>query len=259
MLIALTRAVSSRIDECELSFIDRQPIEFDRAVQQHRDYQQLLKSLGVSITEIAAQNDCPDCCFLEDTAIVLDELAIITRPGSAARRREIDGVVPRICIHRKEVSRIESPATLEGGDVLRIGRTLFVGLTQRTNREGIESLRSLVWPFGYSVCAVDVPGALHLKSVCTALDDHTLLLETSRIDRRPFSNFELIEVPAEEWMAANILLVNGKICMHSGFPRTKRLLQQRGYDVRTADISEFLKAEAGLTCLSLIFQQAAQP
>jgi len=143
--------------------------------------------------------------------------------------------------------------------VLRIGRTLFIGLTQRTNRAGIEALRTLLWPFGYSLCAVDVPGALHLKSVCTAVDDHTLLLEPSRVDRGAFSNFDVIEVAAEEWMAANVLQVDGTVCMHSGFPKTRKLLEQRGYQVRTVDISEFLKAEAGLTCMSLLFRETAQP
>ena len=259
MLAALTRGVSSHINACELSFIPREPIQFERAVQQHRNYQELLRSLGVAVTEIPSQNDCPDCCFLEDTAIVLDELAIITRPGSTARRHEVDGVVPSISGYRKQVFRIEAPANLEGGDVLRVGRTLFVGLTQRTNLEGIEALRALAWPFGYSLCAVDVPGALHLKSVCTALDDHTLLLEPSRVDRGAFSNFEVIEASADEWMAANVLLVDGRVCMHSGFPRTRKLLEQRGYEVRTVDISEFLKAEAGLTCMSLLFKETTQP
>lgn len=253
MLTAITRALSSQINECELTFIERQPINFERTVRQHRNYQQLLQSLGVTLTEIPADGTCPDCCFLEDTALVLDELAITTRPGSDTRRREVSGVVPALQKHRKIIEQIEAPATLEGGDVLRVGRRLFVGLTQRTNQQGIEALRRLVAPHGYSVLAVDVPGALHLKSVCTAVDDHTILADGSRLDLRPFADFEIINVPQGEWMAANVLLVNQTLCMHSGFVETQRLLQQRGYQVRTVDISEFLKAEAGLTCLSLIF------
>ena len=254
MLTALTRGVSSRINECELTFINREPINFDQAVRQHQNYQQLLSSLGVSVTQIPAQDDCPDCCFIEDTALVLDELAIVTRPGSEARRREVAGVISSIRKHRKDMVAIESPATMEGGDVLRVGRNLFVGLTERTNREGIEALRQFVAPHGYVVHAVDVPGALHLKSVCTAVNERTILAESSRLDLTPFSEFEVIEVPHEEWMAANILPVNQTVCMHSGFGETQRLLQRRGFDVRTVDISEFLKAEAGLTCMSLIFQ-----
>ena len=253
MLIALTREVSSRIAECELTFIDRQPIDFDRAVQQHQQYEQLLRGMGVNVLQIPADDDCPDCCFLEDTALVLDELAIVTRPGSESRRQEVGGVATVIKQHR-DVVQIEAPATLEGGDVLRIVRDLLVGVTSRTNREGIEALRKHVEPYGYRIHSVVVPGALHLKSVCTAVDDHTILADPTRIDISPFSGYEIVEVPAEEWMAANVLLVNGTVCMHNGFCKTASLLQQRGIVVRTVNISEFLKAEAGLTCLSVIFR-----
>jgi len=253
VLIALTRGVSPRINECELSFIERQAIDVPRAVRQHRNYQELLKSLGVSVTEIPADKDCPDCCFIEDTAIMLDELAIICRPGSEARLREVDGVLPNIHQYRRDILRIEAPATLEGGDVLRVGRTLFVGLTQRTNGEGTELLQKHIAPHGYAVKAVEVTGALHLKSVCTAVDEHTIVADPTRFDLAPFRGFDVIEVPPDEWMAANILLVNQTVCMHSGFVQTNALLQERGYDVRTVDIPEFLKAEAGLTCMSLVF------
>jgi len=256
MLTAFTRAVSPRISECELTFIDRQPINFERAVQQHQPYEEMLRSLGVGVLQLPADDQCPDSCFLEDTALVLDEIAVLTRPGSDARRAEVAGVAPAIRKHR-EIVQIEAPATLEGGDVLRIGRDLFVGVTTRTTSEGIEALRKHVEPFGYRVLPVVVPGALHLKSVCTALDEGTILADATRVDLLPLSKYEVIQVPAEEWMAANILLVNGRVCLHSGFRKTIGLLQQRGIEVRTVDISEFLKAEAGLTCMSLIFEIAS--
>ena len=252
MLTALTRAVSSRINECELTFIERRPIDVDRAVRQHKNYQELLKSLGLHIVELPADDHCPDCCFIEDTALVLDELAIATRPGSDARRAEVAAVLPTIAKHRK-IFHIEPPATLEAGDVLRIGRDLFIGITSRTNREGIEFVRKHAAAHGYTVHGVEVPGALHLKSVCTAVDERTILADPSRVDMRPFAKFELIEVPAEEWMAANVLLVNGTVCMHEGFHKTLARLRERQIRVRTVDISEFLKAEAGLTCMSIIF------
>jgi dimethylargininase len=252
MLTALTRAVSSRINECELTFIERQPIDIERAVRQHKDYQQLLESLGLNVVEIPAHNHCPDCCFIEDTALVLDELAIATRPGSDARRAEVAGVLPTIAKYRK-IAHVEPPGTLEAGDVLRIGRDLFIGITSRTNLEGIEFVRKHVAPHGYKVHGVEVPGALHLKSVCTAVNERTVLADSSRIDIKPFAAYELIEVPPEEWMAANVLLVNGTVCMHEGFHKTLALLRERQIRVRTVDISEFLKAEAGLTCLSIIF------
>jgi dimethylargininase len=256
MLTAFTRAVSPRIAECELTFIDRQPIDFERAVQQHQGYEELLRSLGVGVLQIPADQQCPDSCFLEDTALVLDELAVLTRPGSEARRCEVAGVAPAIRQHR-DVVQIEAPATFEGGDVLRIGRELFVGVTTRTTSLGIEALRKHVELYGYRVHPVNVPGALHLKSVCTTVDGNTILADAARLDLSPFSTYEVVQVPAEEWMAANVLLVNGTVCLHSGFPKTIGLLQQRRIEVRTVDISEFLKAEAGVTCMSLIFETGA--
>ncbi len=253
MLTAFTRGVSARIAECELTFIDRLPIDFERAVQQHQRYEEMLRSLGVEVRQIPADNQCPDCCFLEDTAVVLDELAVLTRPGSEARRHEVAGVAPVIRQHR-DVVNIEAPATLEGGDVLRVGRDLFVGITTRTTDEGIRALQKYVEPHGYRVHAVNVPGALHLKSVCTAVDEHTILGDARRVNLSPFSKYDVVQVPAEEWMAANVLLVKGTVCMHSGFRETISLLKKRGHEVRTVDISEFLKAEAGLTCMSLIFR-----
>src|SRR5437868_12187060 len=169
-LVVLTRAVSRRIAECELTFIDRQAIDYSRAVQQHSRYQQVLRDLGAKVIELPGDNQCPDCCFLEDTALVLDEVAVITRPGSEDRRREVDGVAPTIVKYR-DVVRIDAPGTLEAGDILRMGRRLFVGLSTRTNQEGIEALRSALKTYGYKVTAVPMKGALHLKSVCTALDD----------------------------------------------------------------------------------------
>jgi dimethylargininase len=253
MLTAFTRAVSPRIGECELTFIDRAAIDFGRAVEQHQQYQEMLRGLGVDVDQIPADDKCPDSCFLEDTALVLDELAVLTRPGSDARRAEVAGVAPFIRQHR-QVAEIEAPATLEGGDVLRVGRELFVGVTTRTTRGGIDALRDHAAPHGYKVHPVVVPGALHLKSVCTAVDERTILADASRVDLSPFVGYEVIQVPPEEWMAANVLLVGEIVCLHSGFGKTVEILQRRGLEVRTTDISEFLKAEAGLTCMSLILE-----
>src|SRR6202162_4159654 len=251
MLVALTRGVSLRIGECELTFIDRLSIDYPRAVQQHRQYQQLLRNLGAKVIELPSDDQCPDCCFLEDTALVLDEVAVITRPGSETTRREGAGVPPTIMKYRNVV-RIDAPGTLEAGDVLRLGRNLFVGVSTRTNKQGIEMLRNTLKAYEYEVAAIPMKGALHLKSVCTALDDHTALADPRHFDTTEFSEYTLIEVPSEESIAANVLRVNGAICLHAGFHQTAGLLRARGFDVRTVDISEFLKAEAGLTCMSII-------
>lgn len=251
ILVALTRGVSRRIAECELTFIDRQNIDYSRAVKQHSQYQQLLRNLGVEVIELPSDEHCPDCCFLEDTALVLDEVAVLTRPGSEARRREVGGVAPAI-MKLRDVVRIDAPGTLEAGDVLRLNRKLFVGISTRTNQQGTEMLRAAIQAYGYEVVGIPLKGALHLKSVCTALDDHTVLADTRYFDPSEFSKYKLIEVPAEESMAANVLRINGVVCMHAGFHRTADFLQNQGFDIRTVDISEFLKAEAGLTCMSII-------
>ncbi|PYK42776.1 MAG: dimethylargininase [Verrucomicrobia bacterium] len=250
MLIALTRGVSLRIAECELTFIDRQCIDYPRAVQQHSQYRQLLRNLGATVVELPSDDQCPDCCFLEDTALVLDEVAVITRPGSETRRREVDGVAPTIMKYRNVV-RIDAPGTLEAGDVLRLGRNLFVGLSTRTNQQGIAMLRKALQAYGYEVVAIPMKGVLHLKSVCTALDDHTVLVNPRHFDAAEFSEYRLVAVPADESMAANVLRINGTVCMHAGFHQTADLLRTQGFDIKTVDISEFLKAEAGLTCMSI--------
>jgi len=253
--IALTRGISAAIDRCEVSFIDRAPIDVQKMKQQHRAYEDMLRSMGYEVVQIPADDSCPDCCFIEDTALVLDEIAVITYPGSEARRGEVPGVVPTIEKYRKTV-RIEPPATLEGGDVLRIGRNLYVGLTQRTNAQGVESLRSLVKPYGYTVTGVPTPGALHMKSVCTAADDRTIVADPTRMDASVFKDYDVVEIPPDEWMGGDLLPINGTVCMIEGFPKLKTALEARGLEVRTQNMSEFLKAEAGLTCLSLLFEES---
>jgi dimethylargininase len=253
--IALTRGISAGIDRCEVSFIDRVAIDLQKMKQQHRAYEEMLRSMGYEVIQIPADDSCPDCCFIEDTALLLDEIAVITYPGSVARRGEVPGVVPTIEKYRKTL-RIEPPATLEGGDVLRIGRNLYVGLTQRTNPEGVDALRTLVAPYGYKVTAVPTPGALHMKSVCTAADDRTIVADPRRVDVSPLRDYDMIEIAPEEWMGGDLLPINGTLWMIEGFPKLKSALEARGFNVRTLNMSEFLKAEAGLTCLSLLFEES---
>ena len=251
--IALTRGISAGIDRCEVSFIDRVAIDVEKMKQQHRAYEDMLRSMGYEVTQIPADDNCPDCCFIEDTALVLDEIAVITNPGSPARRGEVAGVVSTIEKFRKTV-KIEPPATLEGGDVLRIGRNLYVGLTQRTNAAGVEALRKLVEPYGYRVTGVPTPGALHMKSVCTAADERTIVADPTRMDVSAFDGYDIIRIAPEEWMGGDLLPINGTVCIIEGFPKLQSALEARGFKVRAQNMSEFLKAEAGLTCLSLLFE-----
>jgi dimethylargininase len=253
--VAVVRGVPPSINECELTHLERQPIDLERAEHQHAAYVRLLRDLGLEVVEIPADPDFPDCCFVEDVAVVLDEAAILTLPGAASRRGETPAVSEALGRFRRVV-RIEAPATLEGGDVLAVGRTLFVGLSARTNRAGIEQLRALVEPLGYRVLAVPVLGCLHLKSAVTALDDEHVLANPGWIDLGPLTGLEIVPVDSREPGAANVLRVRETIVSHPGFPRTLDLLRERGYSVRPLDVSEFIKAEAALTCKSLLFRRS---
>jgi dimethylargininase len=252
-LIAITREVSPGINDCELSFHARQPIDVVKAMAQHNTYQDCLADLGVRIVSLPAEPELPDAVFVEDPAVVTDEAAIISNMGAPSRRPEAKSLADVLSRYRP-LRFVVAPATLDGGDVLRVGRSIFVGLSQRTNRAGIAQLGELLEPYDYQVRTVEVTGCLHLKSACSYLGHDTVLVNRFWIDVAPLSGFELLDVPEEESAAANALLLNEVIIMPASFPRTRMLLEQRGFRVRTIDISELQKAEAGVTCTSLIFK-----
>jgi dimethylargininase len=254
MDIALTREVARSLERCELSFRPREPIDVDRAAAQHRAYCDRLEALGLEVLRLPADEECPDGCFVEDVAVVLDEVAVITMPGAPSRRSEAPSVAEALARFRR-CERMSLPATLDGGDVLRLGRRLFVGRTDRTNDEGIAALGAAASPFGYVVVPVAVSGCLHLKSALTALDDETLLGVPGSFDGALFADYDVLAVPPEERDAANVLRVRGEVWVHAGFVRTLDLLDHLGYRVAPIDVSEFLKAEAGLTCKSVLFRR----
>ena len=254
MDLALTRDVSPSIDRCQLTFIGREPIDLARARAQHDDYCARLARAGLEVIRLPADPDGPDCCFVEDTAIVLDELAIVTVPGAEPRRAETPAIAEALAPHRPVV-RMTLPATLDGGDVLHMGRRLFVGQGGRSNAAGIEFLRRAIARHGYEVIAVEVTGCLHLKSAVTALDDETLLVNPDWFDGAPLGAYRTLPVDASEPGAANVLRVRGEVWAHPGFPRTLDLLDRAGYRITPVDISEFVKAEAALTCKSLLFRR----
>jgi dimethylargininase len=251
-LTAIVREVSSSINDCELSFHARQPIDVARVIAQHQAYQDCLASLGVRIVSLPAEPELPDAVFVEDPVVVVDEIAIISNMGALSRRPEAISLANALSLYRP-LKFLSEPATLDGGDVLRVDRSIFVGLSKRTNRDGIDQLGELLGSFGYLVKAVEVRGCLHLKSACSYIGDDTILVNRSWIDSEPLSGFELLNVPEDESGAANALLVNGVVIMPASFPRTHALLEERGFSVRTIDVSELQKAEAGVTCTSLIF------
>jgi len=251
MLVALTRDISPAIVQCELTHLERQPIDLELARKQHRAYERCLTDAGCRVEPVAAAPDRPDSVFVEDTAVVFNELAIIARPGAASRRPETTAVAEALGRYR-DVFRIEAPGTMDGGDVLVVGRLVFVGRSSRTNDAGIEQVRRRLAPHGYTVEAVDVHGCLHLKSAVTAVGDDLLLMNAAWLPPGPFVSFDRIEIDPTEPLAANAVRVGDRILYPAAFPRTRDRLERRGLEVRLVDVSEVAKAEGAVTCCSLI-------
>ncbi len=251
-MLAITHLPSPSFNECQLTFLKRQPIDLPRARQQHQNYCKALGEEGLEVITLSINSHLPDCAFVEDAALVLDEIAIICSPGTPARQAEVGGIEEVLSKYRR-MGRISLPATLEGGDVLRIGRKLYVGHSKRTNASGVKAVRQLVAEFGYQVVPVAVHGALHLKTACTALSSDTLLLNPAWIDPTTFEGYKIIEIAEGEPFAANTLALPSRVLMNAAYPITIGRVELEGINVLPIDISEFSKAEAGLTCMSLVF------
>lgn len=253
MLMAATRPVSPSLARCELTHLPREPIDVERAARQHEAYEDVLRSLGATPTRMAAAPELPDAVFIEDTAIVLDEIAVITRPGAPSRRGETAAVESFLRAYRP-VHALQAPATLDGGDVLRLDRSLYVGGSSRTNEHSIEQLRGFVAPFGYRVIPVAFTGALHLKSAVTALSDDTVLLNPAWVSPTAFPGYKAIFVDEREPYGGNALRVGDAIVYPTHFPRTRDRLIEGGFRVAEVDLGELAKAEGAVTCCSLIFE-----
>jgi len=261
--IAFIRDVSPSLEHCELSYQARKPINLERAREQHARYVETLEALGCRVETLPPLPENPDAVFVEDTAVVLDEIAVITRPGAESRRGEVDSSAVRLADYRK-LAYIEAPGTLDGGDVLIVGRSVYVGLSARSNHTGIEQLRAHLQPYGYRVESVTLKGCLHLKTAATQVGllknaatevaPGLLLINPQWVDKSAFEGMEFIEVDPQEPFAANAVLVGGSLVYPASFPRTRARLEQHGLDVRVVDMSETEKAEGGVTCCSLIFK-----
>jgi len=254
-MIAITRDVSPSLAACELSFVPRMPIDIERAIAQHTHYCRALRMLGCDIVSLAALDDMPDAVFVEDVAVVLDEVAIMTRPGAVSRRGEGASVAEALQPYRT-VKIIGGDATIDGGDVLRVGRSIFVGQGDRTNAAGLDALRTIAEPLGYRVQGVPTHGCLHLKSAATLVGDGTLLVQPDWVDVGVFDGLRLIHVDADEEHAANALRVGTSVVHPATFPRTRQRLQDAGIDVVAVDLSELQKAEGATTCCSIVFARS---
>jgi len=250
-MIALLREVGPALAACELSFLERAPIDVERARAQHAHYAAVLTALGIRIEWLEPLPGNADAVFVEDTAVVLPEVAVITRPGVTSRRNEIESVAARLAGHRP-LQRIVAPGTLEGGDVVRIGRNLYVGASARSNAAGIEQLRAALAPIGYRVAGVAMRDCLHLKSAATFIPPDILVVNPAWVDAQVFDARTVVEVDGGEPFAANTLTVEGTTLVSAAFPRTEARLRAAGVATRALDVSELQKAEAALTCMSLM-------
>lgn len=251
MVTALTRAVSRSIVDCALSYIERLPIDFQLAERQHRAYEDLLRQLGAKVVALPAEHDLPDAVFVEDTVVAVDEVAVLTIPRLPARQAEVESMATVMAAFRP-LQRLRDDARLEGGDVIRIDRTIYVGRSRRTNQAGIDQLAEYLVPHGYEVRAVEMNGCLHLKTACTYVGDNTMLANPQWVDTAVFGERAIVDVAPTEPDAGNALLLDGVLVMPAAFPETRLALETRGFRVETVDVSELQKAEAGVTCCSVL-------
>jgi dimethylargininase len=255
MLMAITRAVSESLGRCELTHLAREPIDIDRARAQHAAYEAALRSMGVGILQVQPAPDSPDAVFVEDTAVVIDEAAVMTRPGARSRWHETAGVAEVLARYR-ELKSIGGEGRLDGGDVLRLGRAFFVGRSSRTNEEGIRQLREFLGRWGYTVESMEITGCLHLKSAVTQVAEAILLVNPAWLPQGAFAGMERIEVDPAERYGANALWVRDRVIYPAHFPRTRERLERRGIGVVEAPCDELAKAEGALTCCSILFEDA---
>lgn len=250
---AIVRSVSPLLTSCELTFREREPIDADRAVEQHAAYVDVLKHLGLEVVVAPAAPNLPDSVFVEDTAIVLDEVAILARPGADSRVAETMPVAEVLSEYR-EILMIEPPGTLDGGDAVFIDDTLYVGHSTRTNVAGITQLREHLEAFGIDVRPIRVGRCLHLKSGCAYLGDGTVLLNSRWVNAGPFEFFDVIATPPDEPASANALAVGDTVVISAAHERMIERIVATGRQVRPVEIGEFEKAEGGVSCMSLVFR-----
>jgi dimethylargininase len=246
---ALVRRPSSRLAEGLVTHIERQQVDVDLALQQWSGYVDALRSYGWETIEVPPVDDCPDGVFVEDTVVMYGDRAVVTRPGAAPRRPEVPGTEKTVREAGLEVVRVEAPGTLDGGDVLKHGGTVWVGLGGRTNQSGIDQLAACLEPYGATVVPVPTTKVLHLKSAVTALPDGTVVGYEPLVDE-PSVWPSFLDVPEES--GSHVVLLGGDtVLMSSDAPKSQRLFEERGLEVVAVDIGEFIKLEGCVTCLSV--------
>ena len=248
---ALVRGIPDTYDRC-IQPPGAGAVDVVLARAQHEQYRIFLEGRGLEVTRLDADDRYPDCCFVEDTAVVAGGVAVICRSGAPSRRGETDAVAS-VLAGRLAAVPITEPGTIDGGDVLRLGSRVYVGRTQRTNDAGIRQLRDALSPTGFETIAVDNLRVLHLKSACTPLGDDTVLACSSDVDTDVFAGARVVEVPADERYAANCLFVNGVVLVAEGYVETRTRIEAAGFETHAIEVSEFRKGWGSLTCLSILF------
>ena len=256
-LVAVTNVPSPLLYLGVRTFADEAAVDYAIALREHEQYRDALRRCGCQVVSLEVNRDHPDSVFVEDTALVLDEVAIMMSPGAASRRDEPRALEPTLRDYRNIV-RVEPPATIDGGDIVRSGRQLYVGESQRTNTAGISALAALSQKYGYEVSSIPVFGCLHLKSACSALPDGRFLINADWIDVSPLPRDRLLHVPESEPWAGDVLVIGERIIVSDNFPDTIELLERQGWEVVPVGVSEFAKVEGGVTCLSLVFEERAR-
>jgi dimethylargininase len=251
MTTAICRGISPRFNECEITHIGRRPINLKKARAQHEEYVRTLAFLGCTILELPEEKDFPDSVFVEDTAIVLPEIAIIANPGAVSRAGETESIA-RVLAQFRPIVKLPPSATLDGGDVLVMGRQIYVGMSTRSNFKSLTQLRNILSPLDYQVIGIEVHGCLHLKSAVSRVNDDTVLINRQWVDGIQFNRFKMIDIAATEPHAANCLPLHGEILFPSSYPKTRERLERVGFCIRAIDLDEITKAEGAVTCCSLI-------
>jgi dimethylargininase len=252
-LRAFTRPVPDSINCCELTHIGRAEIDIGRARSQHAAYEHMLRQMGCVVHPLPAAHDLPDSVFIEDTAVVFDEVAVIARPAVPVRQRETEAVAAALVRYRR-LAAICAPGTLDGGDVLQLGHDVYVGISGRTNSAGVRQLGEIAGPYGYRVHPVETSWCLHLKSAATGIGEDLVIVNPDWVDGTQFGGVKMVAVDPGEPFAANILRVRDTLLCAASAPNTRARLERQGLDVRTVDLSELAKAEGALTCCSLILR-----
>lgn len=248
---AIVRGISATFRDAIVQHAAAAPIDVARARSQHAQYVAALRGAGLLVTELPPLDAHPDACFVEDCALVAGDTALITRSGAPTRVGEAESIARALAATHR-VARTSSPATIDGGDCLRVGKTWFIGRSTRTNAEGAERVREVFGPLGYAVVEVPVRGFLHLKCVASPIDEGTAMVAEGSVDLGLFRGVETVTVPRAEAYAANAVVVNGTAIIAAGYPSTRAALERRGLGIVELALSEIAKADGSLTCMSIL-------